>query len=67
MQIRETLAQVLAHLARLGYKPVFVDKAPLDATLYGAGWGTIVFEKCGEYWQAVLNQARRIVVVSRLG
>ncbi|MEB3806625.1 MAG: hypothetical protein GSR73_03830 [Desulfurococcales archaeon] len=66
MQTHETLAQVLARLARLGYKPVFIDKAPLDAALYGAGWGVYVFEKEGMLWQLVPSPSKKLAIVSRL-
>jgi len=67
MQIRENLAQVLARLAGLGYRPVFLDNPPMDAKLYGAGWGVYVFEKNGRMWQLAPNPARRIAVIARLG
>ena len=67
MQVHGTLAQTLTRLLRAGLKPVILDNPPMDARLYGTGWGTIVFEKGNRYWQAVLDPARRIVVVSRLG
>ena len=66
MQTHDTLAQTLTRLLRAGLKPVVLDNPPMDAQLYGAGWGTIVFKKGNRYWQAVLDPARRIVVVSRL-
>jgi hypothetical protein len=62
----ETLAQTLAKLLRAGFRPVFLDNPPLDATLYGAGWDTIVYEKNGRLWQLMLRPERRIAVVARL-
>ncbi len=62
----KTLAQTLAKLLRAGFKPIFLDNAPLDAELYGAGWGVYIFEKNGTYWQAAVDTAKRVVVVAKL-
>ena len=63
----KTLRETLAKLLRAGYMPVFLDNAPLDAELYGAGWGVYVFEKNGQLWQLAPNPAKKIAVIARLG
>lgn len=67
MKAPETLGGMVALYTRLGFKVVFMDRAPADASLYGAGWGILVYEKGGAYWQAVPMPSRRTLVIARLG
>ncbi|BES82579.1 hypothetical protein [Pyrodictium abyssi] len=68
MQAPETLRELVARFTRLGFRVVFMDRAPLHARLYGGGWDTLVYEdQEGGMWQAMVRPAKRMVVIARLG
>ncbi|ALL00755.1 hypothetical protein Pyrde_0705 [Pyrodictium delaneyi] len=67
MKAPETLRELVARFTGLGFRVVFMDRAPMDAVLYGAGWGVYVFEKEGWLWQLVPSPSKKLAVVSRLG